>query len=168
MEYILGENDNEVKIDTADAYRETVISMTQQAQHSIDIFTPDLESVIYNNIDIERAVLRLAKRHPDARIRILVQDSKKSVQDGHCLIRLAQRLTSSVFIHKPSREHKSETGAFVVVDQMGFIYRALAADRNYQAIFNFRSPRLAASQLEFFNEAWEHSTPDTQTRRIFL
>ncbi len=168
MEYILGESNEEHKIDTAVAYKEVIISMLEQARFSIDIFTPDLEAAIYDNKDIEDAILRLAKRHPDTSTRILVQDSKKSVQDGHCLIRLAQRLTSSVFIHNPSRNHMSEPGAFVVVDQMGMVYRALAADRNYQAIVNFKSPRLAAGRLDFFNEAWEHSTPDIQIRRIFL
>ena len=168
MKYILGENDTEVQTGSVDEYKDSIISMLEQARHSISIFTQDLEPEIYNNKKIEQAIFHLAKRHPNTQVRILVQDSKRSVQNGHCLIRLAQQLTSSVFIHNPSRKHNNEQSAFVVVDQMGLIYRASATDRDYKAKINFKSPRLAVSQIERFNDIWEHSSPDMQTRRIYM
>ncbi len=168
MEYRLGENDTEFQVETADDYKDSVISMLEQAQHNISIFTQDLEPEIYNNKNIEQAIIRLAKRHPATEIRILVKDSRRSVQNGHCLIRLAQQLTSSVFIHNPSQKYDKEQSAFVVVDQMGLIYRALATDRNYRSKINFKSPRSAAQQAELFDDIWEHSSPDIQTRRIYM
>jgi len=168
MEYILGESDTETHVDTAEDYKHAIISMLEQAQHSIDIFTQDLEAETYNNTRVEQTVLRLAKKHPNTRIRILVNNSTTAVQNGHCLIRLAQQLTSSVFIHNPSQKQKVEQNAFVVVDQTGLIIRALATDRNYRASVNFKSPRIAVNQLDFFDDAWEHSTPDMQTRRIYI
>jgi hypothetical protein len=168
MQYILGEDDNEILIDSAYALREVTTTMLEQARHSIDLYTPDLETDIYNNQHIEQAMLSLAKSHSNNCIRILVNDSKRAVQDGHCLVRLAQQLTSSVFIHTPSEKHKIESGAFVIVDRIGLIKRALSDPRDYNAVVSFKTPRIAARHSDLFNEAWEHSAPDVQTRRMYL
>lgn len=164
----LGETEAEVHIDTVEENKNAAISLARQARHSIDIFTQDMDAEIYNNKEFEQSVFKLAKRHPNTRIRILVQDSIKSVQNGHCLIRLAQDLTSSVFIHNPSRDHKDERCGFLVVDRLGLLYRVAAKNKSYKASVNFMSPQRAAELTDFFNEVWEHSTADVQTRRIYM
>ena len=166
--YKLGETKAEIHIDSAEENKNAAICLAKQARYSIDIFTQDLDADIYNNKAFENAILKLAKRHPSTRIRILLQDSGKSVQNGHCLIRLAQTLTSSVFIHTPSPDHKDEQCAFMVVDQLGLIHRPIASNRNYKASVNFMSPQRAGELTDFFNVVWEHSAPDRQTRRIYV
>lgn len=168
MDHKPGNTDDEVEISTAEENRDAAISLVRQASYSIDIFSQDLDAEIYNNKDFEKALFELARKHPNTRIRILVQDSRKAVQDGHCLIRLAQSLTSSIFIHTPSRQHRDEQRAFLIVDKLGMLYRATAADRNYKASVHFRSPRRAGKLTDYFDEVWEHSTPDIQTRRIYM
>ena len=93
----LGETDAEVEVTTAEENRIAAISLARQASYSIDIFSQDLDAEIYDNKEFERSLFQLARKHPNTRIRILVQDSRKAAQNGHCLIRLAQSLTSSVF-----------------------------------------------------------------------
>jgi hypothetical protein len=166
--YKLGETKTEIPLDTAEENKNMAISLAKQARHCIEIFTQDLDAEIYNNKEFEQSIFKLAKRHPNTGVRILVQDSKKSVENGHCLVRLAQSLTSSVYIHTPSAEYKNEQCAFMVVDQIGLMHRISTSDRNYKANVNFMSPRYAGKLLDFFNEVWQHSTPDTQTRRIFM
>lgn len=168
MFYKLGETDAEVQIDRLEENKSAAISLAKQAHHSIDIFTQDMDAEIYNNKKFEQLIFSLAKKHPNTQIRILVQESRRAVQDGHCLVRLAQSLTSSVFIHNPSREYKNEQCAFMVVDQLGLMYRISATDRNYKANVNFMSPRRAGKLVDFFNEVWQQSTPDVQTRRIYM
>lgn len=168
MFYKLGETQAEVHIDTAEENKNAAVSLAKQASYSIDIFSHDLDAEIYNNKEFERSVFNLAKRHPNTRIRILVQDSRKAVQTGHRLIKLAQSMTSSVFIHNPSGEYKDEKCAFIVVDQLGMLYRSNANNRNYKASINFSAPQRAGKLSDFFNEAWEHSTPDIQTRRLYM
>lgn len=168
MYYKLGKTDTEIEVSTAEENRSAATSLVQQASYSIDIFSQDLDADIYNNKEFERSIFELAKKHPNTRVRILVQDSRKAAQNGHCLIRLAQSLTSSVFIHTPSRQHKDEQRAFLVVDKLGLLYRTTTADRNYKASVNFKSPRRAGELSDYFDEVWEHSTPDVQTRRIYM
>ena len=168
MFYKLGETVEEVHIDTAEENKNAAISLVKQARYSIDIFTQDMDAEIYNNEAFEQSIFELAKRHPNTKIRILAQDTGKAVQHGHRLIKLAQSITSSVFINNPSREYKSEQCAFLVVDKVGLLYRVTASNRNYKASTNFMSPHRAGKLTDFFNEVWEHSTPDIQTRRIYM
>lgn len=166
--YKLGETPAEVHIDSVEENKNAALSLAKQARHCIDIFTQDLDAEIYNNAEFEQSVFMLSKRHPNTKIRILAQNTRKAVQNGHRLIKLAQTLTSSVFIHNPSREFKDEKCAFLVVDQKGVLYRVTANNRNYKASINFMAPQRAGKLTDFFNEAWEHSTPDIQTRRIYM
>ena len=168
MFYKLGETEAEIHIDTVEENRNAAISLVKQARFSIDIFTQDLDAELYNNKEIEQSIFNLAKRHPNTRVRILTQDSQVAVRNGHRLIKLAQSLTSSVFINTPSREFKDVRFAFLVVDKLGVLYRVSASNRNYKASINFMSPQQAGRLTDFFNEAWEHSTPDLQTRRIYM
>ena len=168
MEYILAQTNEEIQIETADEYRQITLSLAEQAHHSIDIFTQDLEIEIYGNKIFEHSVFALSKKHPNTRIRILVQDSSKSVRNGHRLIKLAQQLTSSVFINNPTNKQKDEQGAFMVVDNIGLIHRTLATTRTYKANANFKSPRPAAKLVDHFNNIWQHSVPDIQTRRMYI
>jgi len=168
MDYVLGESIGDIQISTVEEYKTISLSLAQQARKSIDIFTQDLESVIYNNSEFEQSIFTLSKRHPNTQIRILVQDSTSAIQKGHCLIKLSQRLTSSVLIHKPSFKDRDESCTFMNVDNIGLIHRTVATSMVYKATANFYSPRPAAKLTDFFNHIWEHSSPDMQTRRIFL
>jgi len=166
--YKLGETVEEIYIDTAEENKNAAIALTTQAHHSIDIFTQDMDATLYDNEAFEKSVFNLAKRHPKTKIRILAQDTGTAVRNGHHLIKLAQHLTSSVFINNPSGEYKNEQSAFLIVDKIGLLYRTTASHRNYKASINFMSAQRAGKLTEFFNEAWEHSTPDIQTRRIYV
>jgi len=166
--YKLGETVEEVHIDTVEENKNAAIALAKQARHSIDIFTQDMDTALYNNEELEKSIFNLAKRHPNTKIRILAQDTSMAVRNGHRLIKLTQHLTSSVFINNPSREYKDEQCAFLVADKIGLLYRTTASHRNYKASINFMAPQHAGKLTDFFNEAWEHSIPDIQTRRIYM
>lgn len=168
MSYIPGETQTELQADTLQDIKSASISLAQQARMNINIFSQDLDANIYDNRNFEQAIFKLAKRHPNTLIRILVQNTRSAVQNSHCLIRLAQSLTSSVLIHNPSREYIGEQASFMIVDRMGSLYRADGANKNYQASINFNSPGRAIKLEKFFDEVWHRSTPDLQTRRIFV
>lgn len=166
--YKLGETSEEVHISSAEENRNAAISLAKQARHSIDIFTQDMDAALYDNDAFEQSVFKLAKRHPKTKIRILAQDTGIAVRSGHRLIKLTQHLTSSVFINNPTGEHKNERSAFLIVDRIGLLYRTTASHRNYKASVNFMAAQRTGKLTEFFNEAWEHSKPDVQTRRVYI
>lgn len=166
--FSLGEHDKDILIDTAAENRDAVISLAQQARSSINLFTRDLDPRLFDNSDFERSVFTLARTHHSADIRILTLDSSHACQQGHCLIRLAQRLTSSVLIHNPAREYRDVIATFLVVDGKGILHRPRSTSTDYDAVVNYMAPQRAAELQDFFNEMWERSTPDSQIRRLFI
>ncbi|MGD8803343.1 MAG: hypothetical protein PVG12_09170 [Gammaproteobacteria bacterium] len=166
--FILGQDKEEIHVDTAEANRNTVISLAEQARFGLNLFTQDLDPNVYDNADFEQCIFNLARKHHSARIRILTQDSARAERQGHSLIRLAQKLTSSVFIHNTATEHKGEASTFMVVDGTGYIYRPRSTSRNYDAVCSFMAPQRAAELDDLFNEMWERSAADTQIRRLYI
>lgn len=164
----LGETKAEIKLSNAEENRNAALSLAEQARYGINIFTQDMDNAIYDNDEFEKHIFNLATRHPSAQIRILVQDSTISVKKGHCLIRMAQKLTSSVLIKNPPKLHKNDKSTFMTVDNIGMLYSAQSDKHNYQASVNFMSPQRTAKLDDFFNEAWEHGLPDQQVRRLFI
>lgn len=158
----------ETPLDSLDEIRKAVTALARGGKFGIDIFSPDLEAEIYNNQAFEQAVFDLAKKHPSTAVRILCKDSEKAVKKGHCLIRLAQDLTSTITIHTPAAEHRDEQSAFMLVDSRGVLYRLPAGGKYHHAILGLNSPQRAAGLAGFFNEAWEHSAPDPQIRRLYV
>jgi hypothetical protein len=165
---ILGENNEEIRLDTAAENRDAVISLAEQAHFSLNLFTPDLDPRIFDNAEFERCIFKLARNHRNADIRILTQDSSRAVRQGHCLIRLAQKLTSSVRIHNAAREHRSVLSTFMVVDGVGMLNRPHSTSRDYNAVVNYMSSQVAGELNDLFNEMWERSTPDSQIRRLYI
>ncbi|MDH5612278.1 MAG: hypothetical protein OEY66_07470 [Gammaproteobacteria bacterium] len=166
--FILGETKAEIKLSNAEEYRNAALSLASQARYNINIFTQDMDDPIFNNDDFENHIFNLATRHPNSKIRILVQDSSTAVRKGHCLIRLAQSLTSSILIKNPPQTHKNDKSAFMTVDSAGLLYRIHADNYNYDGSVNFMSAQRAKKLEDFFNEAWEHGVPDLQVRRLFV
>ncbi len=166
--HLLGRTDEDIAIETAADNRELTISLAEQARSSINLFTRDMDAAIYDNTAFERCLFNFARRNHNTVIRILVQDSSAAVKQGHCLIRLAQQLTSSVFIHNPAREHSDRMDSFMIVDDVGLIYRPRSGNRDYRARVNYRSLQHASDLQDLFNTIWESSTADSQVRRLYI
>ena len=166
--YTLGEDNEDMLIDTAAENRQAVISLARQARSSINLFTRDLDPRLFDNTGFEQSIFTLARSHHSADIRILTLDSSHARQQGHCLIRLAQKLTSSVLIHNPAREYNHIIATFLVVDRKGILHRPHSTSTDYDAVVNYMAPERAAELQDFFNEMWERSTPDSQIRRLFI
>lgn len=162
------DNDESIQLDSASENREAVVSLAQQAQFSLSLFTPDLDPRIFDNAEFEQCIFRLARKHRGSEIRILTQDSSRALQRGHCLIRLAQKLTSSVLIHNPAREHKDVNATFMVIDGRSMLHRPRSTSMNYDAVVNYTDPRAAGELQDFFNEIWERSTADSRIRRLHI
>lgn len=166
--FILGETNAEIKLSNAEENRNAATALAEQARYGINIFTQDFDHAIYDNEKFEKHIFTLATRHPSAQIRILVQDSTPAIKKGHCLIRIAQKLTSSVHIKNPPNDHKNDKSAFMTADNVGMLYRVIAEACNHEASVNFMSPQRTGKLNDFFNEVWEHSTPDLQIRRLYI
>ncbi|MDH3342964.1 MAG: hypothetical protein OEM07_04495 [Gammaproteobacteria bacterium] len=166
--FTLGETNAEIKVSSAEENRNAILALAEQARYSINIFTQDMDNAIYDNEELENHIFNLATRHPNTQIRILVQDSRAAVKKGHRLIRIAQKLTSSILIKNPPETYSNDKSSFMTVDRKGIIYTAQTDKYNYEASVNFMSPQRTAKLDEFFNDAWYKGEPDQRVRRLSI
>ena len=142
--------------------------MAQQAVRSIDILTHHMDPAIYDSADLEQAFFQLVRGHEKARVRILCYDTRIAVANGHALVRQAQNMTSSIAIQQPSSEHSGMRTGYVVIDRRGLITRKNEADGSYVATVNYNTVQDAVKISDDFELMWQHSTPDSQIRRIYM
>lgn len=166
LEAKLGETSNTYYLHSAEEYRDLAIRMVAQASRTLNLISPNLEPIIYDQIPFISAVKQLALKNRIARIHILVQDNSLVRKQGHRLIDLAQHLTSTIEIRKPDREYLELAESFMLLDDCGYLHRQLTDRYEATACFN---DRLKVSQLEnIFNQAWEAGEPDIELVRLHL
>lgn len=142
------------------------LALFRQASRSINIYTPDLEPWLYNNSHVQQACSHFLLAHPRNRLRILVCDTGRAVQEGHRLLALARRLTSKLHMRKVNPEYPREDGAFIVVDNRSLLVRPKADQQAGYALYN--DPGKARHQLSLFDQAWDHSISDPDLRSFLL
>ena len=168
MNYILGETNEDIIIETVEEGRDIVNALASQARHTINIFTQNMDADLYDNDIFEKHIFDFASDKKNAEIRILVQDSARAIRDSHRLVRLSQKLSSFIAIRNPCEEFKGEKSAFMTVDNVGMYYRVKGDRYNYHASANFMSPPRTGEINSLFNEIWRQSDPDPHTRRILI
>lgn len=168
MTNILGKSKDTLQLGTMDENRQVALELAQQAKRELLILSQELDPALYDNDAFERAVFELARLHPTTKIRILVQDVTRALHNGHGLLRLAQSLTSSIFIRKPSQDFREVQDAFIIADSTGYSHRVIGNQYNYEAIACFAAPMQATQLSDHFNKIWEHAEEDPQLRRLHV
>ena len=163
---LLGQTATIYHLHSVDEYRDIASRLATQASRSLSLLSRDLEPLVFNQPPFIEAVKQLALNTRIARIRILLQDNSLVRTQGHRLIDLAQRLTSTIEIRKPGRESVDIAETFLIADDCGYLHRQLA-DR-YEAMVCFND-HLRTNQLEErFTEIWERGEPDIEMVRLHL
>ncbi len=164
MEFTLDENRDEIEFTTAEENRQLALSMANQAKHEILIASYDFDSRVYSNQAFVDALSAFVRTHRNAHVDIMVWHPMLAVKQGHRLIELAQRLSSSIKIHEPDKVHAEFIESYMVVDGTAYFRRPLA-DRS-EGIGSLHTPLIARDLKEQFHAMWERSTPSSEFRRL--
>ncbi len=143
--------------------RELIQSATQQ----VLIYSHEMEPELYNHEDICESLSLLARSNKRAEISILAHDTTNAARNGHCLINLAQKLSS--FIHIRITEHsmtRDLSESWLIVDGHAYcrFINPLRFEGKYEHYNKSRCRKMQAN----FTELWEQSVPDLTTRRLNL
>ena len=142
------------------------ISLCQSASRTICILSPQLDPAAFDNTELATALNTLVRESRQAKVRILIKDSRALVGRGHRLLELARRLPSSIQIHKLS-EHPNWNGETVVIrDRDGVLFKE--GGSTHEAFYEPNSRASTLGQLELFEELWRYSTEDTELRSLRL
>ncbi len=166
IEHRLGESADDIQVDSSQQNHELVVELVSQAAKTIDIFTRDMASRIYDNADFIAAIRNLVVRNDKSKVRVLVIDPDKTIKSGHRLVELARRLSSSIEIRHVHVDYRADSQSYLIADGRGVLHRKLAS--RYEAIINFNTPLFGRELLGHFNEVWEHSQPVLDFKRLHI
>lgn len=163
----IGESNLVIELDNRALCQEVIASLIAQARQSVAIFSQRLEPELYNQRSICQSLKSLASHNKKANIRIICKDSRPAINQDHCMISLAQNLSSFAQIRKPTTPDISQfQSSWLLIDDIAYCKIKHIERYNGTACF---SDRLTVKEsLDFFNHAWEYSEPEQQTRRLNL
>lgn len=165
-EFRLGENAEDIVIETSEDNLTLAVQLVSQATHRLDIFTRDLDARIYDNAEFEAVVRSLVVNSSRAKVRVLVIDPDRAIKTGHRLLELSRKLTTSIEIRKVHEDYSANPECYLIADERGLMHRKLAS--RYEAIVNFNNPSEVLELIHHFNEVWEHSSPELDFKRLYI
>lgn len=137
------------------------------AKHELAIHTRDLDPALLDVAASLDAIKRIALSGRHARIRILLQEPRKAVADGHRLIALAQRLPSAIEIRTPVEEQDLQyAAAFLVNDRRGYLFRPLGNRPDGEG--STYAPGRHAQLLSLFDQIWERAVASEDLRQLSI
>ena len=144
-----------------------IAELLADTAHEIAIYTRDLDPALFDIPPILDAIKRIALSGRRARVRVLVQEPRKPVADGHRLIALAQRLPSLIEFRTPQDEHDRQyASAFLINDRRGYLFRILASRSEGEG--STYAPGRHAQLREYFDQVWERSVPSEELRQLAI
>lgn len=159
-----GEQRELIKAEDIDAVRSHTLSLLQQAQGSLCIYSPDLEPWLYNHSCIQQACSAFLLAHPKNTLRILLRDTTRIARDGHALLALSHRLSSRCSIRKVNTEHDYAEDAWLIADDCGLLARK--AQQLHKAVVYYHDPARVQQSLRAFNAMWAVSQTDVNLRSM--
>ena len=163
---ILGETRGGIALETSLENKAASLSLMDQASRSIDILSYDLEPKIYNNREMYTRFRQFATRNRFSHIRILIHDAKPVVHNGHILIELIERLTSSIEIRRLCSQDRNISQGFMVADKTAYLLRQEAT--RFEAHIDFSDRAMAKELSETFDSAWHRADFEPELRRLHL
>lgn len=151
--YLLGQTDEDLSINTRDECQQLTLAMARQAKRSLHIFSYNLEPALYDTPGFYEAARNVIAADTNSLIRILVYDISGTVNKGHRLLDLCSRLSSRVQIRKLTKKYHH---AFMLADSIGIVDRVHA--ERYEGTANFNTYGRAQTRLVFFNGVWDQSS----------
>ena len=162
----LGECRELLRAEGVDAVRSHTLALLQQAQHSLCIYSPDLEPWLYNHSCIAKACSTLLLAHPKKTLRILLRDTTRIAREGHVLLALSQRLSSRCSIRKVNTEYDYADDAWLIADNCGLLVRK--AQQLSHAVVYYNNPARVQQNQRLFNAMWDVSHSDVNLRSMPL
>ena len=163
---IIGEDNQDIELDTSSGNYDLTLKMLSQASRSIDIFSQKLNSAIYNHREIIEQFKSCLLGSQHSRMRILIASPEALVNNRHQIIDLAQRLSSKLEIRHTHDDYRGDSQAFLIVDGRAIIRRPHG--NRYEGIANFNNPGQAKELTHYFDEVWNHSTQSPELKRLHI
>ena len=161
-----GNTDDDQFIESLTELNTAIRDNIENTLRTIHIFTPDMERTLYDSEEFSRLLLNFARGNRHANIQILAQDLDNAIEFGHALIRLSQQLTSYIEIRTPEDNTITQTHAFILFDNSGFVFRS--DFRKYSGLTNSKCKHRNERLKEVFELAWFQARVEPRIKRLSI
>ncbi len=153
-------------ISTLDEARLAAQQVAAAASRLLTMYTPDLETQVYDQPVFLETVKRLVLARSYAKVRVLLSDPARMMYENSKFVHLARRITSHIEIRHVKREYRSNQSAYLVADDRAIVYRLQAA--RWDGICELNDAAVARRYLNHFDEVWIASEPEPELRQQHL
>jgi hypothetical protein len=155
-----------IHFDAREQAKDLALKLVLQARREICFFGDNIDAVLFDHSDILESLSEFARRSERTSIKFVIHSSKKNRQNNHSFIPLAQRLSSSIYVHTTDQQHHDLNQMFLTIDDDGYLYCKNHEIYSGRACFNDRQEVRTLKQS--FSEIWNHSVNDINTRQLNL
>lgn len=150
-------------VDTVSA----TVELIGKARRQICIYSPDLEHILYGQVDVIEALKQFAIDSQGGNILIIVQDTLAARSQPHPLIDLAQRLPSALLLRSPIEvDDLQYPSAYLVNDRDGYLFRQQS--NQYRGVWSPTMSSRNRQLVEEFERVWQRCRPCTEFRALGL
>ncbi|MDG1206529.1 MAG: GNAT family N-acetyltransferase [Pseudomonadales bacterium] len=162
--YRLGEDNRLLLLRKEEEFRQVIVEMCKQAVHSLRILSPVLDHKLFDNDELMEICSALARRNRYTEIQILLYDPHRVIKNGHALLEISRRLSSSISIKLVHPELRQLNHEYILVDGAGVIHRQ--DSEAYEGSANFRDVTENNRFGRQFRSRWESGLFDPNLRRL--
>lgn len=147
---------------------EKYLQLILKASHRrLHILSKNLDPFLFADEKTCNLISRLARRHPQIEIKIMVKETQLLIGQHHKLVSLYQRLPSKIALRKLLEEPNNVNQSYVIVDGRQLLLQH--NDGDYDGFCNIDDAPQAKSLLEEFHHLWETQTAEiTELRPLSL
>lgn len=142
-------------VSTLDEYQAAVIEIATRATRRLDIYTPDLEPMLYDQDGFLEPMKRLVLARSHARVRVLICDPARAAGHGHRFMQMARRLTSCINLRSVPGDHRCNPCAYIVADARAIAYRPHAS--RWVGFVEVSEQGINRRHVEHFESVWSGS-----------
>lgn len=145
-------------------FAQAVAQVSARASRGIAIFTPDLETGVYDSPRFLENIKRLVLSRSHARIRVLISDPTRVVKTVNRFVHFGRRLSTFVEFRQLTPEMPVREDAFLLADDCALVYRARA--ERWEGIADTDERRQTRIYLEQFDQMWPLAEPALELRHL--
>lgn len=155
---------------TAVAYPEPFTTLALElaltARRSLCIYSEQLDREVFDSPELASAITALARRSRYSDVRILINDPRPMIKQGHRLLELARRLSSTIHIRVIEEHPELPAATYILRDNDGVVYKP--DERRQRGFYEPDSRASARRHIEKFDDLWRWGKVDSELRILRL
>ncbi len=153
-------------LDGLEDFRRYSLELVKHCHRQIAILSYELDEPVYGDANYVQAISDFVRSSRHIHMQILVKDTKRAIEYGHPLVKLAQRLSSKIQLRKLTQQPNNQEMGFMLGDTSKLLYKN--DDSHYRGFFNSAAAREVKQLREEFNYLWQYAEPEPEFQQFFL